>query len=117
MTRIGILLAAGVLVCGSVCQAQEMHPMPAPAPYVVTATPASCCGAGGCGCDTKRSFLEWLFYRPLTRPGLCGCCKQPAPGRPPLYTWFVDYCYVGGGAAHPIRFPAAIQPYDCACPR
>src|SRR5262245_30696771 len=69
MTRIAVLVAAGVLLFGSVCRAGEGHEMASPAPPAVDIGCASCggvpCGdAGCCGCRYKRSFVGWLFYRP-----------------------------------------------------
>lgn len=74
---------------------------PAPNSGIVCAAPADCrCGRGAaCG----RHFWEWLTYRPLSRPGLAGCChKCGACHVPPLYLYFLDpyhACAPGNGCA------------------
>src|SRR5262249_3437124 len=116
MTRIVFLAAAGVLLFGSVCRAGEGHEIANPAQPAVThgcvswdAAPSG--DTGCCGCHYKRSFVEWLFYRPLYKGKCCPSC-QPACCYPALYAWFVDYCYAGNGAAYPLRI-APTGPCGC----
>ncbi|HXG11161.1 MAG TPA: hypothetical protein VNK04_15480 [Gemmataceae bacterium] len=109
MTRTAILVVMGGLLLGSVCRAEAPGSRTCPIPRNGTIGVVSGCNGPGCGgCYCKRSFLEWLLYRPLYRPGLCGCHKHPACCRPPLYLWFIDYCYVGGGSAYPLRVAPAV---------
>src|SRR5262245_60633666 len=115
-TRMDIAVAVGFLVLGSVARADE----PAPAEGQVAPPPAVAsapfCGhpAGCCPHCKRHPLLEWLCYRPLSRPGLCGCCRQPSCCRPPLYTWFLDYCQAGGGNAYLLRLPPKCES-GCGC--
>lgn len=79
---------------------------------------ASCNRYCGCGKDRLQEctakLWNWLTYRPLSRPGLAGCCQKCSNCHvPPLYTYFLDHCHAAGcscgtcaapgcqGCAHP----------------
>jgi hypothetical protein len=56
------------------------------------------CGGSECG-GSQHCLVEWLSYRPL-QPWGCCCGSKFAPCcTPPLYTYFVCYCY--GSALSP----------------
>lgn len=67
-------------------------------------SPKSCgllhrCGSGcgllhgHCGRRFDGHWIDWLTYRPLSYPGICGCCPKYASScTPPLYTYFVTPC-------------------------
>lgn len=97
MARV-VIAAAAILLAVSVGRADEdkgaAPSQPAPA---VKAAP--CCEAHLCA-KPRHPLVEWLSYRPLTRPGLAGCYKQPVPCcHPPLWMWFVDYCHASQGVS------------------
>jgi hypothetical protein len=108
-TRMGIGIAIGLLVLGSAARAEPAPTEERLAPQPTGVVPAPCGHPDRCAkcgkCHKRHPFLEWLCYRPLSRPGLCGCCRQPSCCRPPLYFWFLDYCQAGGGTAYPLRLP------------
>src|SRR5262245_51801463 len=101
LTRMALGIALGVLLLGAVARAE-------PAPAETRLAPQSPALAPGgqscdcCSCGKRHPILEWLTYRPY-RGGCygrqCACC------RPPLYTFFLDYCQAGGGTAYPLRLP------------
>ncbi len=86
--------------------AAPVAPLP---PLVGPAGPGSCCGGNCCGHKiTCHALCEWLTYRPLSRPGLAGCCHTcSACCMPPLYTFFP--CYGGPGVLREVRPPCADQ--------
>ena len=61
-----------------------------------------------------RRLWQWLTYRPLERPGICGCCHHCVPYcNAPLYAFFPCYGGYCGAAAcacnSPVAVPAARQ--------
>lgn len=113
-TGMGLGIVVGLLVFGSVARAEPVEgdsrlvPEPvkvAPAP---DGPPAGCSHCTSCTpCPKRHRLIEWLTYRPLYRPGLCGCYKEGDPRPAPVYTWFLDFCGAGGGNAYPLRVPSA----------
>jgi hypothetical protein len=111
MTRRTLILAAAVLIAGSIARANEPPPAPTPTHHPVVVEWAPGCCPDGCAVK-RRPLVEWLTYRPLNRAALCGCCKEPAPVRWPLYTWFLDYCGHGcGGCGYGPIYAAPVAPY------
>src|SRR5262249_11884431 len=97
---------------------------PAPAteaPVAVACAPcAPCCKKCGhcrrvcnvteCHYGFCQRINEWLCYRPLQRPGICGCCQKCNGGRGPLfYSYFLDRGE--GGGCPGCALPAA--PTNC----
>jgi hypothetical protein len=75
------------------------HPpaLPAGAPKSGIVCPAS----PNCHCGRGRECCQhiwwWLTYRPLSKPGLAGCCQKCGGCHvPPLYTYFLDHCHAAG---------------------
>lgn len=108
MTRMVIVAAAVVLALASLGRAEEPCPRAdSPAPSLTKAAapvPTSSCCSECCSSRKRCSLLEWLCYRPIDRPGLCGCPhRADCCCRPSLYAWFLDYCQAAGGTGHPLR--------------
>jgi len=58
------------------------------------ASPNCYCGRGAECC---HRIWWWLTYRPLSKPGLAGCCQKCGDCHiPPLYTYFLDKCHAAG---------------------
>jgi hypothetical protein len=91
----------------------------AAAPTPETCAPAPCvscfqtCVKSGRKCKPARCndgichrLKEWFCYRPLERPGICGCCQKGNGCHvPPLYYYFLDRC--DGGGCSGCAMPAA----------
>jgi hypothetical protein len=98
-TRTAVGIVVGLLVLGSAARADSAPDEERPVPQGPVAAP----GEKPCGsCSKRHPILEWLLYRPA-KVKCYG--RQPACCRPPLYTWFLDYCQAGGGTAYPLQLP------------
>lgn len=113
-TGMALGMVMGLLLFGSVARAEpaEDNARLVPEPVKVAPTPigapTGCCPCTTCAPSSKFQRLkEWWTYRPLYKPGICGCYKDGDPRPAPLYTWFLDYCEAGGGQAYPLRVPPA----------
>jgi hypothetical protein len=97
-------------------QCSKGRPPMQPSPGLVWSAPCNrYCGRGKeCFQLCTQRIWNWLTYRPLSRPGLAGCCQKCCDCHvPPLYTYFLDRCHAAGysygvgaaqgcqGCAHP----------------
>jgi hypothetical protein len=77
---------------------RDKPPLPPSPGWVIQAHSNCYCGRGKeCVRGCAEKIWNWFTYRPLSRPGLAGCCQKCCDCHvPPLYTYFLDNCHAAG---------------------